>query len=341
MESVCSCSPGASTSSASAAGACFPHRPSASTVHPAVVAKNTNSTIVTELSLKPNLMPHSRDERRYDTFFFPAGSGRTRWSQVVSGGVPTFSTFHCYREPRQQMSSYYPQNSRGPAPIWNRTDAPPDHWHTYEDRPVVPLETIIPNRFSSGIIRPIAQFDEPARHRSPFLSHTRTYGNNYEQRRRYTRNEHYPAECNEKETSKLRDTSRYRSIVAIPENVMIPKEISPGDPNADSSAETSLGKRSTEVINQSESSPMPKRSRGKQGCFDKLDLLCSATLELGPLQENPSGCSCPKSKCIALYCDCFKAGRRCNPDRCSCLNCKNTVEESGPNGARSKVRPLV
>ena len=56
---------------------------------------------------------------------------------------------------------------------------------------------------------------------------------------------------------------------------------------------------------------------------------------MGPLQENPSGCSCPKSKCIALYCDCFKAGRRCKPGTCTCLNCKNTVEESGANGARS------
>lgn len=52
-----------------------------------------------------------------------------------------------------------------------------------------------------------------------------------------------------------------------------------------------------------------KKSKG----LDKLDLLCQATLEIGPLQENPTGCSCPKSKCIALYCDCFKAGRRCDP----------------------------
>jgi len=50
--------------------------------------------------------------------------------------------------------------------------------------------------------------------------------------------------------------------------------------------------------------------------FDMLDLLCTATLEMGPLQENPAGCSCPKSRCIALYCDCFKAGRRCAPGTC-------------------------
>lgn len=69
-------------------------------------------------------------------------------------------------------------------------------------------------------------------------------------------------------------------------------------------------------------------SEALEGKFHKLDLLCSATLELGPLQDNPTGCSCPKSKCIALYCDCFKAGRRCSAN-CACLNCKNTVRESG------------
>jgi Tesmin/TSO1-like CXC domain, cysteine-rich domain len=71
--------------------------------------------------------------------------------------------------------------------------------------------------------------------------------------------------------------------------------------------------------------------------FDKLDLLCTATLEIGELHDNPTGCSCPKSKCVALYCDCFKAGRRCHPNRCSCLNCKNTIAESGIDGARTKA----
>ena len=76
-----------------------------------------------------------------------------------------------------------------------------------------------------------------------------------------------------------------------------------------------------------------KRAKG----FDKLDLLCTATLEIGEMHDNPTGCSCPKSKCVALYCDCFKAGRRCHPDRCSCLDCKNTIAESGVDGARTKA----
>lgn len=71
--------------------------------------------------------------------------------------------------------------------------------------------------------------------------------------------------------------------------------------------------------------------------LDKLDLLCSATLEMGPLHDNPMGCSCPKSKCVALYCDCFKAGRRCDPGMCTCLDCHNTLVESGANGARTRA----
>ncbi len=126
------------------------------------------------------------------------------------------------------------------------------------------------------------------------------------------------------------------SHIVIPANVILPKEISPLS-ETNSLTDGSHGKRSGKRI---ESSPPSKRSKIGEALevrFDKLDLLCAATLDLGPLQENPAGCSCPKSKCIALYCDCFKAGRRCNPDTCSCLNCKNTVEESGPDGARSKV----
>lgn len=85
--------------------------------------------------------------------------------------------------------------------------------------------------------------------------------------------------------------------------------------------------------------PAPaKRSRHAydQSATSSLELLCAATLDLGPLQENASGCSCPRSHCIKLYCDCFKAGRRCS-SKCSCTNCKNTVAESGINGQRTRA----
>jgi hypothetical protein len=77
--------------------------------------------------------------------------------------------------------------------------------------------------------------------------------------------------------------------------------------------------------------PTFKRQKG----LGKLDLLVQASLEMGPMNENPSGCSCPKSKCVALYCECFKAGRRCDSKNCSCTDCKNTINESGPSGART------
>ena len=132
--------------------------------------------------------------------------------------------------------------------------------------------------------------------------------------------------------------SHHKSSVIVPKNITIPKELSPSSTTG-SSAEASLNKRtSSDVSNQSES-PLTKRARGKMGesPSNMLDLLCSASLQLGAQQENPTGCSCPKSRCIALYCDCFKAGGRCDPLKCTCLNCKNTVGQSGPGGARTRV----
>lgn len=132
--------------------------------------------------------------------------------------------------------------------------------------------------------------------------------------------------------------SHHRSSVIVPKNITIPKELSPSS-TTESSTEASLDKRtSIDVSNRSES-PLTKRARGDMGesPSNMLDLLCSASLQLGAQQENPTGCSCPKSRCIALYCDCFKAGGRCDPLKCTCLNCKNTVVESGPGGARTRV----
>lgn len=88
---------------------------------------------------------------------------------------------------------------------------------------------------------------------------------------------------------------------------------------------------------EADSSVNPSDTITKKSRLGMLDILCSATLELGPIQTNPtSGCSCPRSNCIKLYCDCFKAGRPCS-GYCSCLNCKNTKEETTVDGERIRA----
>jgi hypothetical protein len=41
---------------------------------------------------------------------------------------------------------------------------------------------------------------------------------------------------------------------------------------------------------------------------------------------NPCGtCNCKNSKCLKLYCECFRQGKMCGPE-CSCKNCQNTTD---------------
>ena len=42
----------------------------------------------------------------------------------------------------------------------------------------------------------------------------------------------------------------------------------------------------------------------------------------GELQQKTGGCNCEKSKCLQMYCDCFKYGGFCGPN-CFCFNCEN------------------
>jgi len=80
---------------------------------------------------------------------------------------------------------------------------------------------------------------------------------------------------------------------------------------------------------------------------DKLDLLCHAItilqdkdhlhdMSARETMERSKSCSCPRSRCIKLYCECFQEARMCS-DLCSCKKCLNTEEETGPHGLRTKA----
>lgn len=340
MESVSSCSPttAASTSSAPASATALSSRPKQTVAvpqgsggHPPIPLKTARGTLTSDP------MPHPRDERRDDTVLFPHVAEKPRWNRLVSETStlpPMASQYQDHQNPHG-MAYRYQQNAKGPPP-WLQHQ-PPHHWYTHGDLVVFSREGSIARRLSGGAIGTPNEFSRshlPTQHSSRFFPQTTAYST-------YKPRPDYKQEEQQHSISRyVRDSRNYRSTVVIPHNISIPKDLSPTSQDTSSPAEDSLGKRSSDTSNRSETPPATKRSRNNQlhGGFDKLDLLCSATLELGPLQENPSGCSCPKSKCIALYCDCFKAGRRCDPSTCSCLNCKNTIEESGVSGARSKVR---
>jgi hypothetical protein len=337
MESVSSCSPAAaSTSPTTASGASHsslskhlaaaPQRTGAEPLFP---ANNAGGTLAT------NHMPHTRDERRDDTVVIQHNQGKTRW--IVSETVPSpFIGPHYHDRNPHGIAYFHPQNGKSPEPWMHRQ--PPNPWSTHGDPLVAARDTSLARRLSSGMIRPSNEYSRlppPMQYSSHFFPHA-AYST-YDPRMRYNAEEQPSIARYSKEPHN--HMSYYKSTVVIPQNVSIPKDLAASSEETVSPAEESLGKRSNDTSNRSETPPVMKRPKGDQSRvgFDKLDLLCSATLELGPLQDNPSGCSCPKSKCVALYCDCFKAGRRCDKATCSCLNCKNTIEESGASGARSKV----
>ena len=48
-------------------------------------------------------------------------------------------------------------------------------------------------------------------------------------------------------------------------------------------------------------------------------------------------CSCTRTKCLKLYCECFRNDLVCTANS-ECLDCKYTIEESEPGGERYDAR---
>lgn len=63
--------------------------------------------------------------------------------------------------------------------------------------------------------------------------------------------------------------------------------------------------------------------------FEHCNLLTSLSKSkpqkrLRNAENTKLGCTCPKSKCLKLYCECFSRQAYC--DSCNCVNCHNTPE---------------
>eukprot|EP00347_Sterkiella_histriomuscorum_P018678 403344595 len=82
-----------------------------------------------------------------------------------------------------------------------------------------------------------------------------------------------------------------------------------------------------------------KKQSKKPNSIDQNELIIiSYSLETTFVPTKKSKCTCKKSQCLKLYCDCFALGGVCGPD-CGCLNCENKEQnqESVVLEARKKI----
>jgi hypothetical protein len=72
---------------------------------------------------------------------------------------------------------------------------------------------------------------------------------------------------------------------------------------------------------------------------DKVEKsLQHSDLMLKIIENETPGCTCKKSKCLKLYCQCFAASALCDKEKCKCGTCKNDItRETEIMRARSNV----
>ena len=54
-------------------------------------------------------------------------------------------------------------------------------------------------------------------------------------------------------------------------------------------------------------------------------------------KKKRAGCTCKKTFCLKMYCECFSSGRDCG-EGCDCRSCKNTAEVRGAELAKGGAR---
>ncbi|CAG9329585.1 unnamed protein product [Blepharisma stoltei] len=74
-----------------------------------------------------------------------------------------------------------------------------------------------------------------------------------------------------------------------------------------------------------ESTEDSKISDEEKNHGDLLNSLANSSPLKRPREKKPLTCSCRKSKCLKLYCECFATGQYCTD--CACTSCANTEEK--------------